>query len=304
MKKILITGTDGFIGNILKNLLSAAGYDVYGTVFLREPCEKEWRVDITKADDFNKLPSIAFDAVIHNAGMVQQNVPRKLMFEVNAEGTKKLVQWAETNQCKHFIQISSIGVYGLKSMGQNRLENTTCRFLSLSVPYQQSKAKAEKYISLSSIPYTILRLPAVIGSGDTVITPSIAPRLLDGTYFSCGAANKKISLITVKSLAKLIMPVIDKKPTNEIYNCVSHHVSWSVLVNEYANNINKPVPKTKKSLLSAFTHLFDKHYLFLLVNSRFGAHFPNEKFINTFNIQATEAWQDAVRESVLNFQSG
>ena len=300
-KNILLIGADGFVGATLQEGLLAQGYQVYSTVFMRAAGENEVSLDISKAGDFNKLPSVHFDAVINNAGVVDQSKPKKLMFAVNAEGVRHALDWAQRAQCPHFIQISSIGVYGLHAMGQNRDEASTPRTRFLGVPYQTSKARGERYVESSGIPYTMLRLPSVLGRGDTVVSPAIAGSLVNGTFFNCGSGNPRFSLITVKNLPDIIARVIDKGPVNKVYNCASHDLKWNTLVQEYARVLNLPVPTTQKSLFTMLTRMHDKLYLFVLTNSRFGSHFPSDRLFHDYDYTPSHSWREGIAEAVKDY---
>lgn len=301
-KNILLIGADGFIGAILKEGLLAQGYQVYSTVFMREAQENEVRLDISRAEEFSKLPSVQFDAVVNNAGVVDQSMPGKLMFAVNAEGVRNATAWARQVNCPHFIQISSIGVYGLRAMGQNRDEASTPRTRFLGVPYQTSKAKGERYVEASGMPYTMLRLPAVLGSGDTVVSPAVASALVDGSFFNCGSGDPGFSLIYVKNLPEIVAKVIEKGPANAIYNCSSHDISWNDLVQEYARALNVPVPTTQKSVLTMLTNMSDKLYLFVLTNSRFGSHFPSDRLFKDYDYTPSYPWQQGVVEAAKDYR--
>ncbi len=298
---VFIFGIDGFIGSAIKIALEKKGFVVYGSVYVREPGAREFYLDISKKPSFELLPKIHFDAIINNIGIVDQSMSRRLMYAVNASGVKNVLNWAKKIHCPHFIQISSIGVYGLRAMGQRR-DETTPRTRYLGVAYQTSKAKGEECVEQSTLPYTILRLPSVVGKGDTVITPAIARNLQHGTYFTSGNNNPLFSLLAVKNLADILEKVIQQglsePPTNSIYNVASHHLTWSELVQEYAKQLQVDIPETKRSLLSMIVNLSDKLYLFLLTNSRFGAHFPDDKFSRTFNYKPSYSWQGAVYDAV------
>ena len=298
---VFICGIDGFIGSVFKATLEKKGYVVYGSVYVREPEIGEFYLDISEKSSFESLPKIHFDAMINNIGVIDQSMARRLMFAVNAKGVKNVLNWAEWIHCPHFIQVSSIGVYGLRAMGQQR-DETTPRTRYLGVAYQTSKAKGEEWVEQSTLPYTILRLPSVVGKGDTIITPAIGRYLQHGTYFTSGYNNPLFSILAVKNLAdvmdKVIQQGLSEPPTNSIYNVASHHLTWSELVQEYAKQLQVDIPEKKRSLLSMIFNLSDKLYLFLLTNSRFGAHFPDDKFARTFSYTPSHTWQEAVYDAV------
>ena len=299
MMQVFITGIDGFVGAVVGEELSSLGYKVYGTVFRRDPMhDQEFYLDITRPETFENLPDQSYDVVIHNAGMVDQNVPKSLMYAVNVGGTRNVLTWAKKNNCKHFIQISSSSVYGLKTMGQNLHENTKGVLTKFGAPYQLSKAKAERLVRNSELSFTILRLPPIIGKNDTVTSRVLIDKLNNQSFFRIGSHNPLVSIIAVKALPYMINQIINCDITNDAYNCVSHQVKWFDLVEEYARLLEKPVPNTRKPLSSILWNLDDKDFLFLAVYSRFGSHLPNDKFLQTFGNLELQSWKKAVFEAV------
>jgi UDP-glucose 4-epimerase len=303
--RILLTGSDGFIGASLRRDLSHAGYQVVGTCYYRAPDANEVFLDLTDPNSLDKLPLAPFDAVVHAAGIVDQRVSRKLMFAVNAEGTKWLAFWAKANGTPHFIYLSSISVYGWKTMGQNRTEDRTRRSRGIPVvPYMGSKVRAERFIEASGLDYTILRLPAVLGKQDSYLSPTIITALQEGTFFTCGTGQSKISLMCAANLGATVNQVIHAGSANRAFNCCDAQVPWASLVAEYARNLGVDIPKRKRSLFSLLTHLGDKRFLLLLTFSRFGAHFPDTLLHSHIPHSHVHTWQEGVAEAVTGYLTG
>jgi nucleoside-diphosphate-sugar epimerase len=126
--KVLVTGTEGYIGARLAPWLAAAGHDVAGldAAFYREGClyvdplampvgpptvYKDLRR--VTADDF-----AGFDAVVHLAELsndpLGQNRP-ELTFRINHEGTLRIADAARTAGVGRFVYASSCSVYGVGS---------------------------------------------------------------------------------------------------------------------------------------------------------------------------------------------
>ncbi|MBA7711854.1 hypothetical protein ES703_120821 [subsurface metagenome] len=194
--KLLITGSDGFIGTELKNFLKKNGHRVTGTVFFKKPEKDEIHIDITDREDINKLPDSRFDAVIHTIGEVDQAASYRKMYKINIDGTRIITEAAKKNGWPHLIHISSVAVYGFKTMGENRTEDLTKRSGNpFAISYMRTKAKAEKIVEVSGLDYTILRLPAIVGPNDNSLSPVVIPALVDGSFFLCGKKDKKSLLI-------------------------------------------------------------------------------------------------------------
>ena len=302
-KKILITGTDGFIGSSLKDHFINLGFQVFGTTFFRtSDDEKEIQFDIRQKEEFSKLwAKDQFDIIVHNIGLVDQNQPYDMMHAVNTQGTKFMCEYAKSHRCQHFIFTSSVSVYGFKTMGENRTEKNTKRKKKgrYFPPYGRTKALAEEIIEKSGLEYTILRLPLVLGAGDTFISPSIVPRLLDGTMFSCGKKRHKISVLYVKNLGPIIERLVSIGPINRFVNCIADTIFWDDFIKTFAKYLKIEYKPKTKSFYSILTHFNDKKYQFIASYSARGAHYSSkllEKILN--NWQPPFDWNDGVREAI------
>ncbi|MBD3226699.1 MAG: NAD-dependent epimerase/dehydratase family protein [Candidatus Lokiarchaeota archaeon] len=296
-KTLLITGTDGFIGKYLKNYFKDLGNKVIGTVYIDKSGEDEVKVDVRNREEFDEIPDIKYDVIIHTAGIVDQRAPKKLIFDVNAEGTKNLLDWIGDDKCEHLIQMSSTAVYGFKLLGENRCEETKkCRWIG--IPYMKSKAKAERYIINSDVKYTLLRMPPVLGENDSYISPTIIPRLLNGTFFFCGKKDSLYSTFYVKNLGPIVEKFIKIGPKNIAVNCTDYEITWNEYIEEYAKQLGVEVIDQKKSIFSVFWNWKNKHYLLMLSYSKFGAHYPNDKMKEFINFQPKYSWREGVKEAV------
>ena len=302
MMKILITGSDGLIGGELKNYLTKQGHRVSGTVFLRKPEKDEIYIDITEAGDIKKIPDDRFDAVIHTIGEVDQTSRYPKMYKINVGGTGIITAAAKRNGWPHLIHISSVAVYGFKTMGENRSENLTKRSCNpFAIPYMRTKAKAERVIQKSGLGYTILRLPAMVGANDNSLSPSVISALLDGSFFLCGKKDRKVSVLNVKNLGPVIEKIVEKGPLNDVFNCCGSHVAYSSLYKEYASCLGVTCKPEKKSIFSLPFNLKDKKFLTILTFSRFGAHYPDKKLHELVPHSHPYSWKEGVREAVESY---
>jgi nucleoside-diphosphate-sugar epimerase len=303
-KEILITGTDGFVGSYLRNYFIQEGWDVYGTVYnMREPMDKECIVNFCNDKDFIKIPDKDFEIIINVAGVVDQTLSKKIMMEINAEGTRRMSEWAKKHNCKHFIQISSVSAYGFRSLGENRTEIKTKRNKGFfGIKYGKSKAKAERYIERSGLQgYTILRFPAILGEGDSYISPIIISRLLKGEFYFSGKKNRLYSTFYIKNLGSLIFKVIEAGPLNRGLNCTDFEMTWKEYIAEYAQRLGLKLINQKKSIFTALSHWDDKKYLLMIGYSHFGAHYPNDKLKLLIDWEPLYSWQEGVKEAILGY---
>lgn len=126
--KVLVTGTDGYIGTLLAPVLMQRGHDVVGLdtgyyrdgwlysdgkFFGRYPAtiNKDLR-HVTEAD------VSGFDAVVHLAELsndpLGQNNPENT-FKINHQGSVRLAEIAKRQGLSRFVYTSSCSVYGLGS---------------------------------------------------------------------------------------------------------------------------------------------------------------------------------------------
>ena len=128
--KILITGTEGYIGARMAPILSARGHDVTGldTAFYRDGCLYLDPIGMplsprTMYKDLRTLEPKdfeGFDAVVHLAELsndpLGQNRP-EVTFKINHEGSVRIAKAAKQAGVKRFVYASSCSVYGVGAGG-------------------------------------------------------------------------------------------------------------------------------------------------------------------------------------------
>ena len=300
-KTILLTGNTGFIGQIIQKSLENSGFHVIGISDRGDETPQQVRVDIRNANEIRKkLPNIEIPTIIHTAGIIDSDLPKKLMFDVNVLGTQNVLDWAKDHGCRHFIQLSSVSVYGYNLLGENRSEKThRCKYVGIN--YSKSKAEAERRIEHSGIPYSNLRIPPVLGENDTYITPTIVPRLIEGNLFFGSKKDRQYSLFYVKNIGGVILKLIEHGPLNAAYNCVDYTVPWREYCGEYAKQLGLEMPLQTKTIFSGFANWNDKHYLLMIGYSGLGASYTDKKLKETIGWIPDFPWEDGVREAIESF---
>ena len=126
--KILITGTEGYIGARMAPILAARGHDVTGldTGFYRDGCLylDPVGMPVAPCTIFKDLRTVApqdfegFDAVVHLAELsndpLGENRP-EITFKINHEGSVRIAKAAKQAGVKRFVYASSCSVYGVGS---------------------------------------------------------------------------------------------------------------------------------------------------------------------------------------------
>ena len=207
--KILITGSSGFLGNILYQDLKKDNI-----IYTLNRYSGDYNINLV-----NEVPNFndKFDLVIHCAGMAHKfNEIDSTHYNTNVIGTKNLLCALENNIfLKQFIFISSVSVYGLNE-GFLIDENHN---LMAKDSYGLSKIEAEKAIInwciKNKIYYTILMLPLIAGRNPPGNLGNMINFINKGLYFNIDNGNAKKSIVLGKDIAIHITNMIGK---NGIYN--------------------------------------------------------------------------------------
>jgi dTDP-4-dehydrorhamnose reductase len=167
MKKILITGANGLLGQKLVSLLSQQeNVTLLATARGNCRCSLPQNVsyqnlDITNADDCKSLmDDFQPQALIHAAAMTQVDAcetERELCNSINVTGVQNLIQ-AIGDRNTHFVHISTDFIY--QGDEEEYFEDSKVNPLSY---YGDSKWKSEKLFKHVKFPYSILRTVLVYG---------------------------------------------------------------------------------------------------------------------------------------------
>lgn len=117
-KKVLITGSEGFIGKYLIKELEQRGIDYLATdmVDMQKPCQNYRKVSLLDKEELrDTIREYQPDAVVHLAAIAlvtHENIPE--IYEVNVCGTENLLSILkeESNFKVRVVLMSTAGVYG------------------------------------------------------------------------------------------------------------------------------------------------------------------------------------------------
>ena len=164
MKKILIIGASGYIGNrCFKEFNYDSEYEVFGTQFTSTRNDLI-TLDYSKPKDFfNLLSQIEPDVILWCGGLKNLSITEKnykLSLKQNFHSIKSVIKYQKLNKISNFIYLSSDYVFdGIKgNYNHSDLPNPTTN-------YGKSKLLAENYIIENSSNYSIIRAGAIIGEG-------------------------------------------------------------------------------------------------------------------------------------------
>ena len=116
IKKLLITGANGFIGGSLMRYYQNQGQDVVGVDLVGNGGDIV-EGDISQPETISLLLEEC-DVIIHTAALVSNALQDGDMWRVNVLATRNLIEAAKEQKVRRFVQISSIVAYGNSAKGE------------------------------------------------------------------------------------------------------------------------------------------------------------------------------------------
>ncbi len=245
-RKIMITGSDGFLGKNLCKSLEDRNFKIK-KISRNFVDEKKLNLNLENHIDWTLILSDV-DTIIHTAARVhilkKENRKKINLYEkINVDATINLAYQASQNGVKRFIFISTIKVVGEKSSPGIPFNET--HRLNSSDPYAISKIEAEKKLTKlaneTNIEIVIIRPPLVYGPNVGGNFLSLMSLIYRGFPIPLKASNNLRSLISLQNLCSFIILCI-KHPNakNQIF-FISDDEDLSVknLIKRIALSMNK-----------------------------------------------------------------
>jgi 2-alkyl-3-oxoalkanoate reductase len=110
-KRVFITGGNGFIGRALAQRYRGLGAEVCGTDFTASPAWNVVAGDVRRPEQWrDQLAGV--DLVIHTAAVVSMVAPMQAAWDVNCNGTRRLLTACREQGVARFVQLSSVAAFG------------------------------------------------------------------------------------------------------------------------------------------------------------------------------------------------
>ncbi len=271
--KILVTGASGFIGKqLVKELVKNNKVDclVRKTSNIGDLRKlkniKFYYGDVTDLESLKKIKK-NYDVIYHLVGIggltATSEEKYKMYMNVNAEGTRNLLESFKDMDIKKVIIFSSTAAVGVFNGIKN--EESEC------VPeshYQKSKYQQEKisleYYKKYNLPIIILRPSMVCGFGDTSELTTICKFIKKGFVPIFGNGRNKIPIVHVNDVVQATILLEKKGKIGETYIVTNREaVPFEVLVKKLSKILNKKVviikiPKVVAKFFAFFIGSFFK----------------------------------------------
>jgi len=250
----LVTGANGFTGSYLTKHLLQKGYQVRALVrktadlsaIKNLPIEIKF-ADLTTDSSFDEILK-DIDVVFHVAAAYRvENVPKKYFWDVNVEGTKKLLEASKRAEVKRFVHCSTVGVQG-------DIKNPPAKEEDPYSPgdyYQESKVEGEKlaleFFKKENLPGSVVRPVGIYGPGDSRFL-KLFKFINNGKFRMIGNGKVLYHLTFVEDLVSGIALAGEKDTAlGEVFTIGGEgYLTLSDLVTKIAKALNKPLPSKMK----------------------------------------------------------
>ena len=248
MKKLLITGSSGFVGKYFIKKYKD-NYEIKTFSFLK--------------DDINSLDCSDVDVVFHLSALVHQmdGASCEEYERVNVSQTLQLAKKAKESGVKHFVFMSTVKVYG-EETNSKYTENTVC---NPEDDYGKSKLKAEQELQeleAENFKISIIRTPIVYGYGVKANIKSLINLVNKVPLLPFGKIENKRSMVYIGNLCHLVYEIITQEKSGIFLACDDEPLSTSRLIELVAKNLDKKIYLVKipffKTLLKILKPSFHK----------------------------------------------
>lgn len=226
MKRLLITGSTGFIGNYFINKYKNK-YDIKSFSFRKG--------DIDILDCNNTDIVFHLSALVHQVGGASDQEYKK----VNVTQTLDLAKKAKENSVKHFIFMSTVAVYGLE-IGIIK-EDIECNPIT---DYGKSKLKAEKELKKlenDNFKISIVRTPIVNGYNAPGNMNSLINLVNKVPIIPFWKIENKRSMVYIGNLCNLVDEVIKQEKSGVFLASDDEPLCTSQLIKLISENLDKKI---------------------------------------------------------------
>ncbi|MFX1516218.1 MAG: NAD-dependent epimerase/dehydratase family protein [Promethearchaeota archaeon] len=324
---LLLTGGTGLVGQILVHYL------IQNTTFVEEPqnirllcrnkngnphrqqfiswCGKKG-IDIVYGDlrkskdvrEFTRVPDPKSSVLIHSGAIFNLWQPFDLLYDVNVNGTKRIIEAFHRSKITKLVHISSIAVYGTLT-GTNATGITEDQPLDLQMEknYELTKALGEKLVQEYMYRHpeklvTILRPSGIVGGSGTTL--DVFARMFFGQFVSLPrGGSDKISLVDVEDVARAILFFSNfDKGNGEIFNLVS----FIPTLREFVEELGWVLKRSKVSVIPIPLFMFKPlYYLAKCVRKIKPANEKSLLLPILFNKLGKDIWIDNKKSEAIGF---
>lgn len=255
MTRILVTGACGLVGRAFLQEAAGLGYEIIATS-LHKPdnlpgCMSFRTLDVTTNDPSEVIGELKPEVIVHLASVVNPppGATRDFAYDVDVEGTRKVVQAAISAGTRRLVVTSSGAAYGYHADNADWLRECDPLRGNVEFPYSHHKRLVEEFLAEArgdhpALEQVILRVGTVLGSGtDNQITALFRkPRLL-----ALFGSDSPFVFIWTRDLARILLRATTDGPAG-VYNVAG---DGAMRMDDLARAMKKPVLRLPAFVLKA-----------------------------------------------------
>jgi len=264
MKKILITGANGFLGsNLVKYLSNYKEYSVFAMVrpagavnflyeFQKDPESGKNLFELVEAnltDDLSVEKAIGgMDVVIHLAGMVTDWGSKEDFYNLNVAGTERVLRGAAKAGVSKVIYLSSLTVHSMDGHTYSD-ESAPCDMQAYQYGITKKMGEDRLYRWLeehseSKVQGAVVRPGFLIyGSYDKNTFINVIDAVKNGTFGFINGGKSLISYVHAENLCYGINQLIEAPEINGAYNILDGNKTWKEWIKLWADALGVKAPR-------------------------------------------------------------
>ncbi len=223
---ILLTGASGFLGRHVaaelirrQHTVAAAVRPTTHTAYL-QPLGVHLHVASLDQPARLQAAMAGAETVVHIAARVHTTGPWREFQQTTITGTAHVLAAATAAGVRHFIHLSTVGVYGWpRPDGRPFVETDDYGRPYRWNYYSRAKIAAEQLVRAAPLATTILRPTWIYGPRDTTSLGRILAALRHGQFRWIGNGNNPLSLVHVADVATAVALAVEQPAARgEIFN--------------------------------------------------------------------------------------
>lgn len=251
--RILVTGSNGFVGGNLAAFLARRGHGVVGLGRSPGPAAGEGVSEYLRHDLGEPLRwEGAVDAVVHCAALAAPWAPPTAFERANVCGTRHVVDWCRGHGRPHLVYISSSSVFyrNEDQLGLTEDSPIPADDEQINV-YSRTKRAGERLVLAYEGSAAILRPRAVFGPGDRVLLPRVLRAARAGRLPLIrrpGGRPVLADLLYVENLSHYIAAVVERGVTGTLNLTNAEPVDLQAFLLQVLERLGYPAPRRQVSL--------------------------------------------------------